>query len=553
MPVKVRCSQCETKITAPDKARGRAVACPKCGAKLKIPGAKPAAVAAAGAAGPPAKRDTGEFLANMDLSRVAAADSAVCPKCGADVGEEDVECPACGADLVTGGKGITQRRRAIFKARGEDPAVYYRTAGRDGRSFLGKNRSLAVRTGVLLSVASFVAGLCTLFVLYCHRLPPQLFWGFFALVGTLIPPGVVWVLQEEVTTLTLKKKDRLNRFKYDAFLCVARGLRLALWVLLVPLPFALIAALTAALWKNGMLPQPVVFAALGLWGVAAALLWPVSFTHLCMPVTTPAWRFDKVAAGTARNIGPVFWWFGMTLLAFLPFLAAAGATAAFAAPKVEGLVNTMRANSAAAVAAEAAKNPQGGDGPPMADLDYSALIVPAAALVPLCFLFAFAAVFAARPAGLLGAMFRPSLGTITLTKEVRYERREEKAVDPDALTWQKSFMLVGICAVLGVAAGFCYSMVGDAAILAGVGTGLYFAGSLGAFIAGVSLLVEAFKTGIGWGLAYLFIPLAALVYIALYWERAKYLFVINVGAVLVGLAGLVLIIMSGASLDFLMP
>lgn len=50
---------------------------------------------------------------------------------------------------------------------------------------------------------------------------------------------------------------------------------------------------------------------------------------------------------------------------------------------------------------------------------------------------------------------------------------------------------------------------------------LIIIGSLIALVYGIILLVKAFQVSIWWGLAYLLIPFAALVFIIVHWEIAK--------------------------------
>lgn len=72
-------------------------------------------------------------------------------------------------------------------------------------------------------------------------------------------------------------------------------------------------------------------------------------------------------------------------------------------------------------------------------------------------------------------------------------------------------------------------------LLAGVLTAI---GLIVFLYAQISLVITAFLTGIGWGLAYLIIPVAALLYIALYWEEAKKPFFISVFGLLCFVVGL---------------
>lgn len=58
-------------------------------------------------------------------------------------------------------------------------------------------------------------------------------------------------------------------------------------------------------------------------------------------------------------------------------------------------------------------------------------------------------------------------------------------------------------------------------------------GLLGAVAAGIWLLVRAFQVHLGWGLACLLLPVAALVFVILHWEKSFRPFLSNLGAVLV--------------------
>src|SRR5580693_416033 len=99
MPVKVRCSECERVVNAPDRARGKAVKCPQCGKPIRVPVGTTAAAGKKAAAPPPS---SSAMIANLDLDRLEDAQTRICPKCSAEVGAEDLECPECGITLATG-------------------------------------------------------------------------------------------------------------------------------------------------------------------------------------------------------------------------------------------------------------------------------------------------------------------------------------------------------------------------------------------------------------------------------------------------------------------
>lgn len=54
-----------------------------------------------------------------------------------------------------------------------------------------------------------------------------------------------------------------------------------------------------------------------------------------------------------------------------------------------------------------------------------------------------------------------------------------------------------------------------------VGMIFYVIGAIIALVFGVILLIKAFKESVLWGLAYLFIPFASLVFVVKYWDECK--------------------------------
>src|SRR5579872_1747240 len=145
MAVKVRCPTCEKVLSAPDAARGKAVKCPACETKVKIPTGDSSAgrsdggrtTARRSSTKAPAKKAVGsestEFLAGLDLSKVAESSEAMCPKCGAEMPEDATECPKCGVDPTTGQLSSSARKRLSRK--GPDPALYYKTVWSDAWAF----------------------------------------------------------------------------------------------------------------------------------------------------------------------------------------------------------------------------------------------------------------------------------------------------------------------------------------------------------------------------------------------------------------------------------
>ncbi len=83
--------------------------------------------------------------------------------------------------------------------------------------------------------------------------------------------------------------------------------------------------------------------------------------------------------------------------------------------------------------------------------------------------------------------------------------------------------------------------------LAMVGVGLVGLGGLIAGIFGILLMIEAFKVSVLWGLAYLFIPFASLVFIVKYWDLAKRPFLMSLIGFVPMMLGFVLMTVGASS------
>lgn len=83
--------------------------------------------------------------------------------------------------------------------------------------------------------------------------------------------------------------------------------------------------------------------------------------------------------------------------------------------------------------------------------------------------------------------------------------------------------------------------------MAMVGMALAVLAGIGMLVFGVQILILAFKTSIGWGLASLIIPFAALVFVFKYWDAAKQPFLRSLMCLPVYLIGLALMFMGGGT------
>jgi hypothetical protein len=69
----------------------------------------------------------------------------------------------------------------------------------------------------------------------------------------------------------------------------------------------------------------------------------------------------------------------------------------------------------------------------------------------------------------------------------------------------------------------------------------------------VQILILAFKTSVGWGLASLFIPFAVLVFVIKHWDQAKTPFLRSLACLPVYLIGMALIMYSAVSSGMAAP
>jgi F0F1-type ATP synthase assembly protein I len=73
--------------------------------------------------------------------------------------------------------------------------------------------------------------------------------------------------------------------------------------------------------------------------------------------------------------------------------------------------------------------------------------------------------------------------------------------------------------------------------MAMLGMALSVVAGIGMLIFGIQILITAFKTSIGWGLASLLLPFAVFVFIAKNWQATKTPFLRSLIAFAVGLVG----------------
>lgn len=85
------------------------------------------------------------------------------------------------------------------------------------------------------------------------------------------------------------------------------------------------------------------------------------------------------------------------------------------------------------------------------------------------------------------------------------------------------------------------SALGGLLLFLGLGIGVVF---------GIILLIKAFQTSVLWGLAYLFIPFAALVYVFTHWEQSKKPFLSSLIGIPLVVLGVVIMVSQAEPSDF---
>ena len=246
MPVKVRCSQCEKVLNAPDRARGKAIKCPECGKAVRVPIAKPVKKVVA-----PPPPSSSMMIANLDLDRMEDTQTRICPKCGVEVSVEDVECPECHVNLETG--SLSEQNRAEMSRKGPNPKLYYKEFVRDGLEFWKKEKRLSFRLTTLWTGFSIVFVACAFMSLWAIKPLVRDFWIFLGTIALLIPPGLTWNLHTTIIDATMRKKKKLGKYSFDKFLGAALGLKLIFWFLDIAAPVHILAIVFAVLAARGCL------------------------------------------------------------------------------------------------------------------------------------------------------------------------------------------------------------------------------------------------------------------------------------------------------------
>ncbi len=420
MPVKVRCPTCQKVLNAPETARGKAIKCPGCETKVKVPagdaagGAASAAPARAASAKAPAKKkadaDSSDFLAALDLDKVVDSSEAMCPKCGAPLPEEATECPKCGVDPQTGQLTASAKKRKNMK--GPDPALFYKAAWVDSWAFVKENFTVGLRTFLYTILANLAGAGCQYMAGWVETVPPRIFFLALTLLTILIVPGWRWCVVVETVRVSAARKSNIKRLNFDIFQNMALGLKVFIWLF--------------------------VFC---VWFPPAIVMFPLAMVHMAMPVTKRAWLNFLMLPTFFRNIGPTLYFWVIVVATQIPLLAIVGLSTFMFYGKIEEMVRT-----------------HGKPSFPMSQA-WVALGVILAAEFTYLFVNSFLLLFYARVIGLLAFYFQNSLDLVTFIAEKEYKRKDIK-VDrwgiPIKTTQQKVKEALLLVVVLAVVSGAGY-------------------------------------------------------------------------------------------------
>jgi uncharacterized RDD family membrane protein YckC/phage FluMu protein Com len=450
MPVKVRCRSCQKVLNAPDRARGKAIKCPNCEEIVRVP---------SGDGKQPRRRKARKSSAPVEEHAIAGADLRhaedtriqVCPKCGAEVAEEDVDCPACGIDLATGEVSIRTLRSKGLAA--EDPREFYSMAWNDSARFVLDNKKLVFRTGIYWTLLMLLLGgslvMCIFFVvnyppqadyrglekLFGRKYPLKILFGALAFLfwsGTL---GWYWRLAIEVIQITLaKKKKKLPDVHFDFFEVLAFGCKVVFWpvIFLLPLIVVVAAVTVPILLSQGFqfdelitkiqninninddtaqeILIPVGIAVGTIYGLCL-LMYPVAMVHMSMPYTYRAWLPTETAKIWAKNIGPSLYWLMVFVVVNLPMIGILVGIGFLANQLGDFFQDTLRSWSTWILAQTWGSRLREG-------FIFQCVYVPLAILfaflivAPICLLAAVPAVFAMRANGLLAFYCKDNLELI---------------------------------------------------------------------------------------------------------------------------------------------
>lgn len=459
MPIKVRCKECNTSFSVKDEAEGKRVRCKECGAPVKVTAAKQSKKRSRSSK--PA--DTDDFLATLDIDKLEDKAAKICPRCGQDVDEDDVECSHCGVDLSTGRMSEATRRKR--KRKGPAVEEFYSKSWGDAYTFLKNHKGLAVKTFFYSFIASTLFFCAVFMMMWCHRTPPRAFWGFIAFVSIMAIPGWIWFIQTEVVRYALQKKDKLKRINFDFFLCSALGMKFIFWVVLFSLPAeAILGTLGYYFISNDSIPVGVILIAAGF--IPTFLMFPLAMPHMTMVDSTPGWLIHKLGKIFLNLVKPAIFWCFVFVVTSLPVIGCLAAIGAVYGNGLNDFFSNVQYNSAIArdnsakEYAEENKIKDFEEGPFVgktpAEIDASILIAPSILWAFACLFYAPSLIYNARVNGLLALHCKPDLGLITKLSETKYVSKADREKDDDNATPPLQLAVIGVLGGAGIGTIFYF-------------------------------------------------------------------------------------------------
>lgn len=415
---KIRCTGCETVLNAPEAARGKTIACPKCKAKFKVPAGEAKAKAAKKVKHAADDEDSG--IEGLDLDHLQSDDAGgICPYCAAEMQEDDPVCRNCGMNVETGQMDAREAKRRAIK--GIDPALFYSHVWKDSWAFLMENKGLALRTGVYWSLFSVMNATCAYLAFsFCKNAPTKIFWGGLTLISGLGIPGWFLYLGLKVIFSTMTREAvRADRIYFDFFQCVAAGGRMLFWPLIVIGPFLPLAILLfAGLEMAGMDISGNALLLGGILGGLAllpALVLPLALIHMTSRHPYKAWILWDLLMVLGKNFAPTIVLHLLNFAVFLPVLLVAGGIGFFLQAGNPFLSEPL--TNVTGKVTEWLMSVVGISGGPesvMYAIIKGPLNIVGAAIVltPIALLAGFPAVFLMRATGLLGYYFNKSLDLV---------------------------------------------------------------------------------------------------------------------------------------------
>lgn len=573
MPLKIRCPKCRKVLKVSDNARGKAVRCPDCETKIRVPagdGSSSPSKRKSRSSSSSSKRrrssraasDSGDdlskstdMLATLDLRKAAATGTGdqICSKCGTELDPEDTECPNCGVDPTTG--RIRADTLARMQRKGPDPAKFYQQARRDAWNFLMNNVKFAVRTSVMAVIFSTLGMLCFYMAFYSSGTPPKYFWGFIGLALFVMPPGWAWHLCVNIINLTIAKKSRLKKVHTDIFLNSALGLKHVLWYVVFAAPMLAVVGGACTLFYFAGLPSYVSWIMFAAGNLIILPLLPIVMIHMTMPITSPGWKLWKILPVWYRRPFPALYWLMWSFLAFLPVLAILGSIFIFQYD-IGHTLGSIHLNSEIAFAEAYETMQEDEELPdwverlrkvPPVEIDHMKLLIPGVIWISAMALVGFPAVFTMRMNGLFGFYFKRELELISEEEEYKYvpkEINEDEA--PDApIPARKLAVIVLVMASLSLAFGSVYGMISGSGAIFGMALGLWFGGWAISIWGSLWFIGVIWEESAGWAIACIFFNPLVIVFVILHWEESKRPFLIDLAGGMVmamgfflGLAGI---------------